>query len=201
VAPVRRLAAPLVALLACAVPVRAHDLARSESRVTVTGSRELHAAVTLNLLDFGSLADLDRNRDQTFSYDEVDRGIDRLYALVRDHFSVGGPQAAASTSLDRYELLDATAIRLDLTYRFAADVTAVRVRSSLGEVTGPDHVHVTVLDAGGERHQAMLAGDSREVTFALPGGVSFDRLLQIAIVAVALVGLVGYVLVRRVLLP
>jgi hypothetical protein len=77
----------------------------------------------------------------------------------------------------------------------------VRVQSSLRAVTSPEHVHVTVLDAGGEQHQAILAGDSREATFALPGGLSFDRLLQIAIVAVAFVGLLGYALVRRFILP
>ncbi len=133
-----------------------------------------------------------------FTYDEVDRGIDRLYALVKDHFSVGGPQAAASTSLDRYELLDTTAVRLDLTYRFDADVTAIRVTSTLGEVSQPEHVHVTGVEgADGAREQAVLAGATREATFALPGGLSFARLGRVVLVALALMSLVAYALVRR----
>ncbi len=192
-----RSALALGAIGCLAAPVGAHDLGRSESALTVTGPREIRVALTLNLLDFPDLADLDRNRDQTFSYDEVDHGIERLYALARGHFDVGAPGDPASVSLDRYEMLDATAVRLDLTYRFDADVESVRVRSSLAQVAGPDHVHVTGLGTGDDRRQAVLAGDAREVTFALPGRWSFDQLLQAAVALGALLTLALYVVVRR----
>jgi hypothetical protein len=175
----------------------AHDLGRSESSLTLAGPREIRAALTLNLLDFPSLADLDRNRDQAFSYDELDRGVDRLYVIVRAHVEIGGPQPPSSVSLDRYERLDDTAIRLDLTYRFASDVARLRVGSSLDQATAPGHVHVTTLVAGGATRQAVLTAGVREATFEIPGGWSFATLLRVAALLAAIVSLVLYGLVRR----
>jgi hypothetical protein len=187
----------LAALLWFPRPAGAHDLARSESALMVAGPREIRATLTLNLLDFPDLAEFDRNRDRVFSYDEIDRGIDRLYAIVREHFEVGAPGPASSVSLERYDMLDATAVRLVLAYRFDADVATVRVRVSLSEVTEPEHVHATSLGTGADRREAVLAGDAREVTFVLPGRWSFDRLLRMAVVVGALLTLVLYALVRR----
>jgi hypothetical protein len=190
----------LAAATGLAAPTLAHDLARSESVLRLAGPRELHATLTLNLLDFPSLANLDRNHDQAFSYDEVDRGIDRIYELARAHLTIGGPGPPASVSLDRYDMLDATAIRLDLTYRFSADVTGVRVASSLAQAAQPGHMHVTVFQSDRGTRQAVLTGDAHDVTFVVPGRWTFGRLLATAALVAAGLILLLSLLVRRAVL-
>src|SRR5262249_38413032 len=65
----------IFALLAisCAAPLTAHDLFRSESRLTVN-RREVHAQFTFNLLDF---AGVDQNGDKRVSQQEFDAAFDR----------------------------------------------------------------------------------------------------------------------------
>jgi hypothetical protein len=73
--------------LACVMPLSAHDLARSESRLDVQG-RDIGCSLTVDLLEFPAV-DVDGNGK--ISYEELDRSIASVFARVKEHFVLRAP--------------------------------------------------------------------------------------------------------------
>lgn len=166
----------------CASPsLLAHDISRSESTLEVQG-RQVDATLTLNLLDFHKLPDIDRNHDGVVSYDELDEAIEPLYAAVRQHYIVRAADVAVQTTLERYALVGQNVLRLDITYRFAADVRSVTIESTLDQISQPDHRHLTSATVGGSVQEAVLDAATPTVVFETGRGaylrtaLSFGRL-------------------------
>jgi HupE / UreJ protein len=161
-----RLAAALAigAMLCGSTALVAHDISRSESTLAVHG-RQIEATLTLNLLDFHELPNIDRNRDGSVSYEELDESITALYAAVRQHYRVRAPDAAVQTTVERYTFVGPNRIRLDLRYSFAAEITSIAVESTLDRITQPDHRHLTTITVGGAVQDAVLDAATPTVVF------------------------------------
>src|ERR1700676_2190408 len=78
------------------VPVEAHVLARSESRLVVHG-REISAHLTFNLLDFQGV---DRNGDQVVTPEEFAPAFERVYAAIPPNIPlrIAGPPCGFTPS-------------------------------------------------------------------------------------------------------
>jgi hypothetical protein len=149
---------------AIALGVQAHDLGRSESVVTVTGS-EVRLRLTLNLLE---VAAVDLNGDGQASYGELDEAIERIYAIVKGHLIIRGPDPPVQTSLEHYNVTEGHAGQLDLLLTFERRINHLTVTSTLHQVLRPTHEHLTSVSFDGTDglHRAMLSAGMREASFA-----------------------------------
>ncbi len=93
----RALLAAILTVL-CAAPLTAHDLYRSESRLTVN-RREVHAQFTFNLLDFPGV---DRDGDKRVSQQEFDAAFDRVYQAILQHYSLDSSGPPSRITRDHY---------------------------------------------------------------------------------------------------
>src|SRR5471032_3268083 len=97
----RRMNKRVVAISLCAVSLLAvrtgaHDFPRSESTVTVRG-HEVHARLSLDLLELGGV---DTSGDGVVSYTELDAQMDRIYAIIKQHFLVAADAPLLRTSAE-----------------------------------------------------------------------------------------------------
>jgi hypothetical protein len=149
---------------AFAVGVYAHDLGRSESIVTVTGS-DVRLRLTLNLLE---VAAIDLNGDGQVSYGELDEAIERIYAIVKAHLIIRGTDPPVRTSLQHYSVTEGHAGQLDLLLTFERKLNHLTVTSTLHQVLRPTHEHMTTVSFDGTEglHRAMLSVGMPGTTFA-----------------------------------
>jgi hypothetical protein len=159
-----------------ATRARAHPFSQSSSVLVVSG-REVRATLTINLLDLHSMPDIDRNRDDRISLPELDDAIERIFAAVGPHFAVHSSGIPIQTTVERYQLADETAVRLDLLYRFASDVTTIDITSTLHTITQPNHRHLMSVTSGRFTHEAILDLGRPSATFDTTGGGSYLRTL------------------------
>lgn len=161
----------LLLVLAAALPVLAHDMARSESKVEVHG-RDVRVALTLNLTEL---------RDPVLQFDstgrittgDLDRSIGAIFATVERHYTVRGPDAPVSATLGRYVLIDGHAVRLEALYVFDREVNTLEVTSTLYQVMAPGHQHLLTVMLNGTLHEGVLSASSPNATFT---GIGTSRL-------------------------
>lgn len=164
-----RLSAVFVLALTAASPTFSHDMPRSESRIRVRG-RDVQVAFQLNLRD---LAGIDTNGDGSISYDELENSIDRVYGLIKQHWSVSVPGSApAKLTLRRYGLVEDHILDLDMLYTFPDEVTSLRVTSTLDHIMQPAHQHLVTVDFGGDVHEGVLDATATSFTFKSGAGSS-----------------------------
>jgi len=170
--PPRMLRLMLLSLLLLGGPAttaRAHPFSQSTSVLIVSG-REVRARLTLDLLDFHQLPEIDRNRDNRISYVELDDAIERIYTAVAQHYSVRSAGDPLQTTVERYQLTDETRVRLDILYRFAADVSTIDVTSTLDLITQPNHQHLMSVRSGPITHEAVLEISRTTAAFTTAAG-------------------------------
>jgi len=141
-------------------PALAHDLPQSESTVTVRGP-EVRVRLTVDLLELGGV---DANRDDVITYGELDDQIDRVYALIKQHYVVTTNAPLVRMSAERSAVVSDHVLQMDVLLLFASDVTSVSVRSTFHEMLKPDHQHVARVSIGNARRTAVLYGGKPEVT-------------------------------------
>ena len=113
--------------------------------VTVRGP-DVHARLALDLIELGGV---DGNMDGAVSYSELDEQVDRVYALVKQHFVITADVPLVGMSLEHYAVVDDHVLQMDLAFVFASDVSDLTIRSTFHEILRPDHQHATrVLIAG-----------------------------------------------------
>jgi hypothetical protein len=173
----------ILAWMMCTSQVaRAHDLSQSESRIEIDGAT-VRVRLTINLLE---LSDVDVDRDERVSYDELDRAIDRVFDQIKRHFQLraaGGPRRIV---LDQHRIVEDHVLEADLLYTFDQDVRELEVTSTIDGITRPDHRHlVTLVDKRGMQ-RAVLNASNPTGTFAVPG-ITVNRILA------TLAGLLGLV--------
>ena len=159
----------LLLLGGLATTARAHPFSQSVSVLVVSG-REVRASLTLDLLDFHQLPDIDRNRDNRISYVELDDAIERIYMAVAQHYLVRSAGDPLETTVERYQLTDETRIRLDILYRFAGEVTTIDVTSTLDLITQPNHLHLISVRSGPITYEAVLEASRPTAAFAFATG-------------------------------
>jgi hypothetical protein len=162
----------LLALTGTAPLLTAHDISRSESTLDVRG-REVDETLTVNLLDFHKLPDIDLNHDGAISYDELDRAIEPLYAAIRQHYVVRTLDLPIATTVERYRLGSGTMLSVNITYRFAADVRRLQVESTLDRISQADHRHVVIATLGGVVHEAVLDAHTPSVVLETDASAYF----------------------------
>jgi HupE / UreJ protein len=166
------LAAILTAL--CAAPLTAHDLFRSESRLTVN-RREVHAQFTFNLLDFPGV---DRDGDKRVSQQEFDAAFDRVYQAILQHYSLDSSGPPSRITRNHYRLFDEHVLDLDMTYTFPQDVLALKVHSALPEVLGKGHVHLVTFILNGRVQEAILVSGRNDAFFTQTSGSKLQTFLR-----------------------
>ena len=163
----------LVAAACLTQSVRAHPFSQSSSVVIVSGN-EVRVALTLDLLAVHSMPDLDRNRDSRISYAELDVAVERVYDAVARHFVIRTPDAPLRTTVERYQMLDDTRLRMELLYQFAGEVATFGVTSTLAEITQPNHLHLMSVSSGaGTTQEAVLDAGRPSSTFHANSGPSY----------------------------
>ena len=150
------------ALLFLIAPARAHEVSRSQARLAVHGA-EVRGRVTVDLVE---LSGVDRNRDDVVTFDELEPEIDRIYAGVKSHLSLRGPDAPTRTTVGGYDVVDNHLLVLDMVYAFNARVTELAVTSTLHELMRPDHRHFVSVRFGTEVQDSVLAAGSPTAVFA-----------------------------------
>jgi hypothetical protein len=150
-----------VAFLWCAT-VRAHDVSQSDSKIEVHG-REVHVSFRLNLLE---LRYVDTNGDGLISYDELDNSISRVYADVKQHYVLHGPDLPVQVTLEKYSVVEGHVVAMELNYQFAQDVTKLEVTSTMYQITQPTHEHLTSANLAGTVHEAVLNAANPSTVFA-----------------------------------
>lgn len=154
--------ARVACVILLSVPLSAHDLARSESRLDVQGS-EIHCSLIVDLLEFPNV---DSDGNGRIGYDELDRSIASVFASVKEHLIVRGPTDPSTIVMTRHELLDEHTVRMELAYGFPANVSRLEVTSTFDQMARrPDHQHVVTALMSGTRHDAVLDASSRTAIF------------------------------------
>ncbi len=164
--------------------VSAHELSRSESKLSITGAT-VHVQFAINLLEFRGV---DANGDDRVSYDELDARIEDVFGAIKQHYVLATPAPPARVVMQRQQIVEEHVLQADLVYTFDRPVRELRVESTLEAVTTPGHVHHVRTDISGETLQALLTPQSRTATF-LVGGITIGR-IAIVLVAVAAVAAV-----------
>jgi hydrogenase/urease accessory protein HupE len=161
-------------------PLKAHDLYRSESKLEVRG-REVKATFTFNLLDFQGV---DQNGDKVVSQQEFDQAFDRVYAAILQHFSIQSSGPPTRMTRDKYKLFDEHVLDLQLLYVFPQQVLALEVDSSLPEVCGPGHIHLTTVVLDGKVQEGILDNRNRKRFFTSGGGSKLHTFGQFVLLGI-----------------
>jgi hypothetical protein len=137
----------VLAALLCVVSVaQAHDVSRSDSKITIEG-REVHVTLTLNVT-------------------ELRHPARSVYDVVREHYFLSSPVAPESIKLESETPIGGPLDQLKILYVFAQDVTKLEVRSTLYQVMPADHQHMMNVRLNGNVHQAILDSRTEQASFS-----------------------------------
>src|SRR5262245_3561255 len=174
-------------------PVRAHDLARSESRCAIQGPA-VECELIVDLLTFPGV---DGDGNGVITYAELDPSIAAVLARVKDHFLLRSPGEPLKIQMTRHELVDEHTARLGLSYTFPNTVSSLAVTSTFDQFSRrPDHQHFVTTTEHGVEQRAILDASHRTVTFEF--GRWTRTAIWLTVAAVLIVGLrVGWFLRSR----
>ena len=163
----RRLAVALSgALLLSVAGVAAHPMSHSLSRLNIDG-RDVVVTLSIDLLELG---DVDRDGNDLVSFEELESAIERVYARVRQHYSVRAGAEPETVRLERYEIIEDGHIgRLHLRATFATEPGAIEVASTLDQITTPAHRHLVSIERVGTVEEAVLDRSQPSIRFDAAG--------------------------------
>ena len=94
------------------------------------------------------------------------RSIASVFARVKEHFLLRGPDVPTKIVMTRHEMLDEHTLRMELAYNFPSTVSHLEVTSTFDQMARrPDHQHFVTAMMSGTRRDAILDGGNRSVTF------------------------------------
>ena len=164
----------LAGVLCLGLTLCAHDLYRSESKLTIQG-RIVKDTLTFNLLDFPGV---DQNGDKIISQQEFDQSFERVYALVLSHYELRSSDPPVRMTREKYQLADDHVLLLDLEYTFPQQVLAVEMTSALPDVLGAGHVHLATVVLGGRLQEQILDNRNRKAFFTQTSGAWWQTLYR-----------------------
>ena len=150
---------------------RAHDFPRSESTVTVRGA-DVFARLALDLIELGGV---DTNGDGAVSYTELDAHMDRVYAIVKQHFVVTADAPLVRMSAEHSAVVNDHVLQMDLAFTFASEVSDLTIHSTFHDVMRPDHQHATRVSMAGATENATLNAATPQATFSAGGSRAMWR--------------------------
>jgi hypothetical protein len=157
---IRLLAIVCVLFPAFATGASGHDVSQSESKIEVHG-RDVTVSLRLNLLE---LPYVDLNGDGFISYDELDHSIDRIYADIKQHYTLRAPALPTQITLRHYGVVEDHVLQMDLLFKFDTDVTQLEVDSTLFQLAPTGNQHLLSVDMDGVVHEGILnAGNQRTI--------------------------------------
>lgn len=149
-------------LILIALPIWAHDLARSESRLEVHGAT-VQCQLIVDLLEFPGV---DQDGNGAISYAELDRSIADIFASVKANLVLRTPDEPSRIVLVRHVLVDEHTARLDLVYTFPSNISRLDVTSTFDQLARrPDHQHYVTIEIGGREERAVLDPFRRTASF------------------------------------
>jgi hypothetical protein len=143
--------------------VGAHEFSQSESTIEASGDA-VRVRFSLNLLE---ISGVDDSGDGRVSYDELDKKIESVFALIKQHYTLHAPDAPMRVVAERYDIVDEHVLQLDIRETFSGAVRELAVTSTLDAAIGPTHQHFAIVVNGSERRRAVLDRSNRTATFDL----------------------------------
>jgi len=159
-----------VSLLAACPRLQGHDLYRSESKLEVQ-RRQVKATFTFNLLDFPGV---DQDGDKRVTQQEFDQALDGVYAAILRHYTLDSNGPPARYTREKAEVFDEHVMTLVVQYVFPQDVLAIRVNSTLPDVLGPGHIHLTTVILNGRIQEGILDNKTRSAFFSPDTGSNWQ---------------------------
>jgi len=177
----------LIVVLVLTAGTTAHDFSQSESTIEIAGP-DVRVRLSLNLLE---LPDVDISRDGRVSYDELDHAIERVFGLVKAHFTVRAPDPVARVRVDRHAIVEDHVLQMDLRYQFSHLVTSIDVESTLDALMGATHQHFATAKINGELQRVVLDASNQSAHFDA-SRVTMGRIGVVLFAGVALALLAWY---------
>jgi hydrogenase/urease accessory protein HupE len=166
--------AAMVVLCSAWFTLSAHDLYRSESKLEVQ-RREVKATFTFNLLDF---AGVDQDGDKRITPVEYTAAFERVYSAILQHYSLDSNGPPIRFTREKDELFDEHVLTLVVRYTFPQDVLAIRVNSTLPDLLGPGHIHLTTVVLGGRTQEGILDNRTRSAFFSPDTGSNWQTFVR-----------------------
>lgn len=161
----------LVAGLAAAPSLVAHDFSTSWSVFEVAGSR-VDVALTLALADLHSGPNFDTDLDGRITTSDVAAQEELLFRTITDHFEVTAPDEPVTREIASWSVEgDSGLTTLRLRYDFDHEVSDVTVLSSLDEITQSDHRHLLQIGPDDQARFAVLTADAGAITIDHAAGI------------------------------
>ena len=182
----------IVALLALTQGAGAHDLSRSESTIAIAGP-DAHVRLSLNLL---ALSGVDANSDTRVSYEEMDKAIERVFALIKTHYNLRAPEPPTAIVAERYDVTDDHVLQISIKYTFDRSIRRLDLTSTLDAIAGADHQHAASATIDGAVQRSLLDGSQRTASFYV-NGISIGRVAAAAGAGLVLLALALRRLKRR----
>ena len=176
-----------VAAALIAVGAEAHEFSQSDSTLEFDGAA-IRVRFRINLLE---VKEVDANGDGRVSYDELDRSIERVFAAIKDHYTIGAPEPAGQIVAEKYQIADDHVLQIEIRHTFDADVRRLDITATLDALLGPAHQHLVTAGVNGELRRAVLDASNRRVTFET-GRVTAGRIIAVVIAALGLLALAAY---------
>jgi hypothetical protein len=159
----RILAIFLVLAAVLTMPVYAHDVSRSDSKIEIQG-KEVRVFLTLNVKEVLDPRSLSAGGVDTAPVN-LDKEIGRIFSAVRQHYFVTSPASPIETTLEKYSVLAGPLIQLRILYVFEQDVTRLEVKSTLYEIMPAGHQHMMSVRLNGTLHEGILDSRTQQATF------------------------------------
>ena len=158
----------IVAVLGSAQGAFAHNVSTSYARIRVDKAT-VHVQFTFSLLDLHSGPQLDTDKNEKISEEELRAGFDSVLAALNANYTLSAPEPPASIEVERAELQSDSAVKIDLLYHFPHDVAILTVSSTLPKITQPDHQHLLALGDGDDTRQGILDARRSKVEINIAG--------------------------------
>jgi hypothetical protein len=129
-----------------------HDLSHSQSDITVAGA-SARARVQLDLIGFNAWQ---WTRRDVVTYDDLDARIEEAFRLLKTHLQASSSATLVSASMARYGLIDNHVLDADVVYTFDRPIDDLVLRSTLDQITAPDHQHLVRVSYEGRTSEALL---------------------------------------------
>jgi hypothetical protein len=165
----------------------AHDFSQTESTIQVDGATA-RVRLGINLLE---LQGVDTNGDMQVTYEELDGAIERVFVLIKQHYTLAAPGPPANIVAEKSELLDGHVLMIDLVHTFPAPVRTLQVTSRFDALLGAAHQHFATAIVHNERIRSVLDASNRTMTVEFRR-VTLTRVLTVLAAAAGLLVLALY---------
>ncbi len=162
----------IVCLLFIPRPAVAHDFSTSYSLIEAEGL-DVRVQLTFSATDFHEGPRLDLDGDGRVDAEELDEGIDALFAAIEANYQLSAPDPPLDISLEEYFLTADNVARIRVLYTFETDVRDLTVVSTLDRLTQENHQHLLQIGEGEAARTAVLDSDYPSIDIDYATGIPF----------------------------